>query len=94
VRIGTRRTLYHIGLYVFTYVGVALAAPWFLQAHVMYLLLVVPVSVKVVWEFFKYFRAHESKAWLPFFLWTNLSLLVYLAVPVMDKWLHWIFTYA
>jgi hypothetical protein len=22
-------------------------------------------------------------------LWTNLSLLVYLAAPVMDKWLHW-----
>lgn len=89
VRIGVNRALYHIGLYLFTYVGVALSSPWFLQAHVLYLALVVPVSLKVIYEFYKYFRAHESKAWLPFFLWTNLSLLIYLAVPVMDKWLNW-----
>jgi len=88
VKIGVDRSLYHIGLYVFTYVGVALMAPWFLQAHAMYLLLVVPISLKVLWEFFKYFQSREAKAWLPFFLWTNLSLLIYLAVPVMDKWLY------
>lgn len=88
VRIGDERTQYHIGLYVFAYVGVALLAPWFLRAHILYLLLVFPISIKVLWEFFKYFQASESRAWLPFFLWTNLSLLVYLAVPVMDKWLY------
>ena len=88
VRVGVDRSLYHIGLYVFTYVGVALLAPWFLRAHALYLLLVFPVSLKVLWEFHKYFRSHEGHAWLPFFLWTNLSLLVYLAVPVMDKWLY------
>jgi protoheme IX farnesyltransferase len=88
VQLGVSRTLYHIGLYVFAYVGVALAAPFFLQAHVLYLALVLPVSLKVIWEFHKYFRSREAKAaWLPFFLWTNLSLLVYLAVPVMDKWI-------
>ena len=87
VKLGVRRSLYHIGLYMFTYVGVALTAPFFLQSHVLYLLLVLPVSFKVVWEFFKYFRSVDAKAWLPFFLWTNLSLLIYLGVPVMDKWL-------
>ncbi|MBX3020302.1 MAG: protoheme IX farnesyltransferase [Bdellovibrionales bacterium] len=94
VSLGVNRALYHIGLYLFTYVGVALMAPLFLQAHVLYVLLVVPVSLKVIWEFYKYFQAREAKAWLPFFLWTNLSLLIYLAVPVMDKWLHWALTYA
>jgi len=93
VRLGVQRALYHIGLYVFAYVGVALAAPWFLQAHMLYLMLVLPVSLKVLWEFFKYLQASEGKAWLPFFLWTNLSLLIYLAVPVMDKWLHWVLSY-
>lgn len=93
-RLGVQRALYHIGLYVFAYVGVALAAPWFLQAHMLYLLLVLPVSLKVLWEFRKYLQASEGRAWLPFFLWTNLSLLIYLAVPVMDKWLHWVFDYA
>ena len=88
VRLGVDRSLYHIGLYVFTYVGVALLAPWFLQAHALYLLLVFPISIKLIWEFFKYFRQGEGRGWLPFFLWTNVSLLVYLAVPVMDKWLY------
>lgn len=88
VQIGVDRSMYHIGLYVFTYVGVALLAPWFLRAHALYLLLVFPVSLKVIWEFFKYFRQQEGRGWLPFFLWTNMSLLVYLAVPVMDKWLY------
>lgn len=93
VRVGVHRALYHIGLYVFAYVGVALSAPWFLPSHLAYLLFVLPVSLKVIWEFYKYFRAEEAKAWLPFFLWTNLSLLIYLAVPVMDKWLNWVLTY-
>lgn len=89
VSIGESRALYHIGLYLFTYVGVALMAPWFLQAYILYFLLVVPISIKVLVEFFKYHRNRERRAWLPFFLWTNLSMLVYLAVPVMDKWLTW-----
>ncbi len=87
VSLGVNRALYHVGLYVFTYVGVALMAPMFLQVHVLYLLLVLPMSFKVLWEFKKYFSAGAGRAWLPFFLWTNLSLLIYLAVPVMDKWL-------
>lgn len=90
VTLGVQRALYHTGLYVFTYVGVALMSPWFLRSHVVYFLLVLPVSLKVIWEFIKYFRAGEGKGWLPFFLWTNLSLLIYLAAPVMDKWLHWV----
>ena len=94
VKLGVPRALYHIGLYVFTYVGVALTAPWFLQSHVLYLFLVLPISLKVIWEFFNYFRAGEGKAWLPFFLWTNLSLLIYLAVPVMDKWLYYVLNIA
>lgn len=88
VRVGVDRSMYHIGLYVFTYVGVALLAPWFLRAHALYLLLVFPISIKLIWEFFKYFRQGEGRGWLPFFMWTNFSLLVYLAVPVMDKWLY------
>jgi protoheme IX farnesyltransferase len=94
VSLGVNRTLYHIGLYVFAYVGVALMAPWFLQAHVLYFMLVLPISIKVIWEFFRYFQAYETRSWLPFFLWTNLSLLIYLAVPVMDKWLHWVLVLA
>lgn len=95
VRLGVNRALYHIGLYVFTYVGVALAAPWFLRANVLYVLLVLPMALKVLWEFFKYYKSENARAWLPFFLWTNLSLLIFLAVPVLDKWINhmWLMTH-
>lgn len=89
VSLGVPKALYHMGLYVFAYVGVALLSPWFLQAHLVYFLLVLPVSVKVIWEFRTYFRSGGQSSWLPFFLWTNLSLLVYLSAPVMDKWIQW-----
>lgn len=91
VRLGVSRTLYHIGLYVFAYVGVAVLAPWYLSANVMYVFMVLPISAKLIWEFVKYSRSYERTSWLPFFMWTNFSLLVYLAVPVMDKWIDWVF---
>lgn len=93
VSVGVNRAMYHVGIYVFTYVGVALMAPLFLRAHMLYVFLVLPISLKVIWEFYKYFQAREAKAWLPFFLWTNLSLLIYLSVPVMDKWLFWVLNF-
>ena len=89
VSLGIPRALYHIGLYTLAYVGVAMSAPWFLHANVFHLLLVIPISLKVLWEFSKYFRHNATQGWLPFFLWTNFSLIVYLAVPVVDKWLYW-----
>ena len=64
VSLGVPRAMYHIGLYVFTYVGVALMAPWFLQAHMLiYFLFVVPVSVKVIcWNFASIIGAAISSA--------------------------------
>lgn len=87
VRVGVDRALYHVGLYVFTYVGVASLAPFFLRSHVVYLIFVLPVGFKVLWEFRKFYLSSEGRGWLPFFLWTNFSLLIFLAAPVMDKWL-------
>lgn len=86
---GEDKTFYHMGLYTFVYVGVALAAPLFLHVNVFYLLLLVPLCVKLLIEFFRY-QKNRDKGWLPFFLWINLSVLVFLAVPVIDKWIFWI----
>ncbi|MGE0632140.1 MAG: heme o synthase [Pseudobdellovibrionaceae bacterium] len=83
---GTERTLFHIGLYTFLYVGLALAAPMFVYASWIYLAFVVPVAIKVMWEFIKFFKAKGEQHWLSFFLWTNLSMLIFLFVPVIDKW--------
>ncbi len=91
IKIGVRQTLYHIGLYTFAYVALALAAPLFVPSRVVYLVFVIPIALKVLWEFFKYYRSSEQAnedaiLWLPFFLWTNLSMLVFICAPVFDRW--------
>ncbi len=86
VKIGTERTLFHMGLYTFAYVGLAVASPFFTSAYFAYGLVVLPFAFKVLYEFFRYYQAGASKRWLPFFLWTNFSVLVFLIAPVIDKW--------
>lgn len=93
--IGVDRTMYHIGLYTIAYLGLALIAPMFLETHLLHILLVVPLALKVGWEFIKYFRSGDQTRWLPFFLWVNLSMLAFVTAPVFDRWLmYWLEVYA
>lgn len=85
-KLGVEKTLFHIGLYTFVYVGVALAAPWFVQSSWIYLLLVLPFAFKVMQEFFRFYRSKGQERWFAFFMWTNISMLVFVIVPVIDKW--------
>ena len=90
--IGDERTKFHMGLYTFVYIGVALTAPLFTRSSWLYLFLIIPFAIKVLIEFFKYFETKTTeKNWLPFFLWINLSMLVFLAAPVLDKWFYYHF---
>ena len=89
VMIGTEATLFHMGLYMFAYVALAISAPWFLFAHWAYGLVVVPFAIKILYEFFRYYRTGGQSRWLPFFLWTNFSILAFLIAPVVDKWQHY-----
>lgn len=84
--VGIERTMYHIGLYTFAYVGVAIASPWFVRTSWIYLLLVLPFSLKVLQEFYKFFKSNGEKSWFAFFMWTNVSMLIFIIVPVIDKW--------
>lgn len=86
VSLGLDRTLFHIGLYTFVYAGVAVAAPWFVHASWIYLLVVLPFVFKVLQEFYRYYNSRGEKRWFAFFMWTNVSMLVFLIVPVVDKW--------
>lgn len=86
VTLGVDRTLHHIGIYTFAYVITALAAPWFVHASWVYLLAVVPLSVKVLIEYYRFLRSHGQERWLAFFMWVNVSMLIFLVVPVIDKW--------
>lgn len=91
VALGMEKTLYQIGLYTFVYVGVALAAPWFVHSSWFYLLLVFPFAFKVMQEFFRFYRSRGTERWFAFFMWTNISMLIFLVVPVIDKW-NFLFT--
>lgn len=84
--VGVERTLFHIGIYTFAYAALALASPWFVGASWIYILIVAPTALKVLWEFFKFQRANGDAGWLKFFMWVNLSLLAFLFVPVIDRW--------
>ena len=86
VALGTRAARFHIGLYLFAYVALAVVSPWFVSANWVYAVVVLPFAFKVLWEFIKYNRQGEAGRWLPFFLWTNFSVLVFLIAPVLDKW--------
>lgn len=88
--LGNQKTLYHIGLYMFVYAGLALVSPWFLKANVLYILVVFPLCLKLIYEFFKYFTSQNEKSWLPFFLWVNISLLVFIGAPVFDRWIYFL----
>ncbi len=83
--LGVNRTIYHIGLYVFVYLAVALSAPITIQASVVHLLISLPFSILVLWQFYRFVQLKE-KAWLGFFLSVNFSLLAFLVAPVIDRW--------
>lgn len=86
VALGMEKTLFQMGMYTLLYVGVALASPFFLHTSWVYILLVVPLSMKLLLEFRKYYRTGGETGWFRYFMWVNASVLVYLFVPAMDKW--------
>jgi protoheme IX farnesyltransferase len=86
VVVGIDRTLFQIGLYTIVYVGVALVAPLFVHASWVYVLLTIPFAFKVLQEFYRYYKSHGTERWLAFFMWLNISMLVFIIIPVIDKW--------
>jgi len=88
---GVSVTLYHIVVYTLAYIGVAFAAPLFFQVSWMYVLFFAPISVKLLLDLRRYYRSNAEQKWLSFFMWINISLFVFLAVPVIDKW-NFLFT--
>lgn len=83
VELGDEKTFFYMGLYMFAYLGVALLSPLFLNTSFLYLIIVFPMCIKLIVEFYFFYK---QRRWLSFFLWFNLSLLVFLAVPLLDRW--------
>lgn len=86
VVLGVPKTIFHIGLYTFVYVAVALLAPLFTHSGWVYLIAVIPVCFKILQEYFRFYRSAGTQKWFAFFMWVNTSLLVFLFVPVINKW--------
>jgi protoheme IX farnesyltransferase len=96
VVMGVPKTMYFVGLYTFAYVAMALVAPWFVESKVMFLALVLPMSIILLREFYRYFKSIDAivadkYAWLRFFLFTNLSVIVYAAAPAIERWMQFIY---
>lgn len=86
VTVGVERTYFHIGVYTFVYVGVALASPFFLLTSWLYVFFVFPFAFMLMRSFFIFYNSHGKKGWLSFFMWINISMLVFIYIPVIDKW--------
>lgn len=86
VSLGIDRTLLHMGIYTFAYLLLAVGSPWLVNVSWFYLLFVFPTSFKVMQEFLRFYRSKGTQRWLAFFMWVNVSVLVFLIVPVLDKW--------
>lgn len=86
VALGMQRTIYQMGLYTLAYVGCALASPMFYKSSWFYILLIIPVSFKILMEFQKFQKSNGQEGWLRFFMWINVSVLIFQFVPVLDKW--------
>lgn len=86
VALGMDRTLYQMGMYNFAYVGCAIISPVFYKTSWFYLLLTVPVSIKLLHEFYKFNKSKGQTGWLKYFMWINVSVLIFLLVPALDKW--------
>lgn len=84
--VGSGRTKYHISFYIWSYVLLALMSPVFVDYSYGYFLCVIPMSFVMIWQFLKFFKSNEPKSWLPFFLITNFSMLVFVFAPLFDKW--------
>lgn len=91
VVIGEQKTVFHLGLYTFVYAGLALASPAFVETKYVYLITVFPAALMLLFELFKYandvFERNSQQRWLRFFMWVNVTLLIFLVAPVADKWL-------
>ncbi len=95
LKLNPAKTLFHMGVYLFFYLFLVLLSPLFVSAHIVYLVLVVPMALKTGYEFLKYFKKeirltmsqNDFNHWKKFFMWINMSLIVFVAAPVLDRWL-------
>lgn len=84
---GAMVTVSRIVIWCLAYIALALIAPFFLKTRLIYMIVAVAVSLKLLWELRAFVKApDQGKAWLRFFLWINFSLIFYIAGAAADLW--------
>jgi len=80
--VGDVKTRFHMGLYLFAYLGLAVAAPLYVSSGLISSAIIWCVALLVLATFFRYLQ--NSKKWLLFFLTLNISVLVFSLVPAVS----------
>ncbi|NDD92043.1 protoheme IX farnesyltransferase [bacterium] len=93
---GVAPTRFHTTVWSLSYVALGLSAPLFLGTGWVYFAISILTGAKVLWELRKYLRATiadthgptsaATQHWLPFFLWINFSLILYVFGAAIDLW--------
>jgi len=86
VQKGVDVTIRQIQIWCLAYVAISLAAPLFFRVGALYLSCTIIVGIMILKELYRFSQDPESKAWLRFFLWINLTLVVYLGALAIDQW--------
>lgn len=87
--LGVSKTLQQMVFYTYLYVGLALLSPWFLETSWFYMFLVVPISLYLFYETKAFYKNKGETGWLRYFMAINISVLVFVFVPALDKWNLW-----
>ena len=87
---GLKVTEYYIGLYTLAYLTLVLSAPFVVPVGWGYLVVTIPFVFKILWELFVFLKDPLGKSWIVFFLWTTLSILIFIMIPAIDRWLPWL----
>ena len=83
VKLGTEKTLVHMGLYMLVYLALAVLYPLFFSMHyIAYYILVLPF---VFWSAYEFYYYVKHQKWIRFFLIINFSMLAFLLSPVIDR---------
>ncbi len=85
LRLGDSKTIYYIGIYLLSYLGLVLISPLLFPMNFIYALVIIPICIKLFLEFVKFSKKLGK---IKFFIWLNGSILIFLWAPVWDFWIY------
>lgn len=88
LKIGDEKTKYHMALYLFCYLGLAVGAPLYVTSGIIATSIIWLFALAVLISFFVYLN--NEKKWLIFFLLLNFSILIFSLVPALSTGIYYL----